>query len=94
LHEGFNGVAGKVEAAPPKHLSSAIGQMVNFLGALQNEWAAAQAFSSFDTLDIKAPFTRYTFLAASPGGGPRARRSLEAVLASGISYELRTTALH
>ena len=46
---GFNGVPGKVESAPPKHLSSAVGQMVNFLGTLQNEWAGAQAFSSFDT---------------------------------------------
>jgi ribonucleoside-triphosphate reductase len=49
LHEGLNGVPGKVEAGPPRHLSSAIGQMVNFLGTLQNEWAGAQAFSSFDT---------------------------------------------
>jgi ribonucleoside-triphosphate reductase len=49
LHEGLNGVPGKVEAAPPKHLSSAVGQIVNFLGTLQNEWAGAQAFSSFDT---------------------------------------------
>ncbi|MBB5320071.1 ribonucleoside-triphosphate reductase [Marinobacter oulmenensis] len=56
LHEGLNGVPGKVEAAPPKHLSSAIGQMVNFLGTLQNEWAGAQAFSSFDT--YLAPFVR------------------------------------
>ncbi len=56
LTEGFNGVPGKVEAAPPRHLSSAIGQMVNFLGTLQNEWAGAQAFSSFDT--YLAPFIR------------------------------------
>src|SRR5690554_2149297 len=56
LHEGLNGVPGKVEAAPPKHLSSAIGQIVNFLGTLQNEWAGAQAFSSFDT--YLAPFIR------------------------------------
>ncbi|MBB5192367.1 ribonucleoside-triphosphate reductase [Silvimonas terrae] len=49
LHEGFNGVPGKVEATAPKHMSSAIGQIVNFLGTLQNEWAGAQAFSSFDT---------------------------------------------
>ena len=49
LMEGFNGVLGKVAAGPPKHLSSAIGQIVNFLGTLQNEWAGAQAFSSFDT---------------------------------------------
>jgi ribonucleoside-triphosphate reductase (formate) len=56
LHEGLNGVPGKVEAAPPKHMSSAIGQIVNFLGTLQNEWAGAQAFSSFDT--YMAPFVR------------------------------------
>src|SRR5579885_2755143 len=46
LHEGLNGVPGKVEAAAPKHMSSAVGQIVNFLGTLQNEWAGAQAFSS------------------------------------------------
>ncbi|WGR62824.1 ribonucleoside triphosphate reductase (plasmid) [Paracoccus ferrooxidans] len=56
LTEGFNGVPGKVEAGPPKHLSSAIGQIVNFLGTLQNEWAGAQAFRSFDT--YMAPFIR------------------------------------
>ena len=56
LAEGLNGVPGKVEAAPPKHLSSAVGQIVNFLGTLQNEWAGAQAFSSFDT--YIAPFVR------------------------------------
>ncbi len=56
LHEGLNGIPGKVEAGPPKHFSSAIGQMVNFLGTLQNEWAGAQAFSSFDT--YLAPFIR------------------------------------
>jgi len=56
LIDGFNGVPGKVEAGPPKHLSSAVGQMVNFLGTLQNEWAGAQAFSSFDT--YLAPFVR------------------------------------
>ena len=56
LTEGLNGVAGKVEANPPKHLSSATGQIVNFLGTMQNEWAGAQAFSSFDT--YLAPFIR------------------------------------
>ena len=56
LTEGLNGVPGKVEAAPPKHMSSAVGQIVNFLGTLQNEWAGAQAFSSFDT--YTAPFAR------------------------------------
>ncbi|AOE49835.1 ribonucleoside triphosphate reductase [Kangiella sediminilitoris] len=56
LHEGLNGIPGKVDSGPPKHLSSAIGQMVNFLGTLQNEWAGAQAFSSFDT--YLAPYIR------------------------------------
>lgn len=56
LTEGLNGVPGKVESGPPKHMSSAIGQIVNFLGTLQNEWAGAQAFSSFDT--YMAPFVR------------------------------------
>lgn len=61
LHEGLNGVPGKVESSPPKHMSSAIGQIVNFLGTLQNEWAGAQAFSSFDT--YMAPFIRKDSLA-------------------------------
>ncbi|MRV71817.1 ribonucleoside triphosphate reductase [Duganella sp. FT92W] len=56
LNEGLNGVPGKVESGPPRHLSSAVGQIVNFLGTLQNEWAGAQAFSSFDT--YLAPYVR------------------------------------
>jgi ribonucleoside-triphosphate reductase (formate) len=56
LVEGLNGVPGRNDAAPPRHLSSAVGQIVNFLGTLQNEWAGAQAFSSFDT--YLAPFVR------------------------------------
>lgn len=56
LNEGFNGIPGRIEAGPPKHLTSALGQMVNFLGTLQNEWAGAQAFSSFDT--YLAPYVR------------------------------------
>lgn len=56
LYEGFNGITGKPEADPPKHFSTALGQMVNFLGTLQNEWAGAQAFSSFDT--YLAPYVR------------------------------------
>ena len=56
LNEGINGIPGKVETCPPKHFGSAIGQMVNFLGTLQNEWAGAQAFSSMDT--YLAPFVR------------------------------------
>jgi ribonucleoside-triphosphate reductase len=57
LMEGLNGVPGNVHAGPAKHLRSAAGQMVNFIGTLQNEWAGAQAFSSFDT--YLAPFVRY-----------------------------------
>lgn len=56
LNEGLNGVPEKAEAGPPKHFTVALGQAVNFLGALQNEWAGAQAFSSFDT--YMAPFVR------------------------------------
>ena len=56
LEEGFNGVPGKVESTPPKHLETAVAQMVNFFGTLQNEWAGAQAFSSFDT--YLAPFVK------------------------------------
>ena len=56
LNEGLNGIPGRIEADAPKHLSSAVGQIVNFLGTLQNEWAGAQAFSSFDT--YLAPFVR------------------------------------
>ena len=56
LQQGFNGVPGAIAAGPAKHFSSAVGQIVNFLGTLQNEWAGAQAFSSFDT--YMAPFVR------------------------------------
>ncbi|GAB0104678.1 ribonucleoside triphosphate reductase [Nocardia sp. JMUB6875] len=56
LAEGFNGVPGQIASAPPQHFSAACGQVVNFLGTLQNEWAGAQAFSSFDT--YLAPFVR------------------------------------
>ncbi len=56
LAEGFNGVANKVESDPPRHYRTALGQMVNFLGTLQNEWAGAQAFSSVDT--YLAPYVR------------------------------------
>lgn len=63
LREGFNGIDGRTEACAPKHLSSAVGQIVNFLGTLQNEWAGAQAFSSFDT--YMAPFIRKDSLSYS-----------------------------
>lgn len=49
LNEGFNGVRGRVDSTAPKHFREALGQMANFLGILQSEWAGAQAFSSFDT---------------------------------------------
>ena len=49
LDEGFNGVRGRVDSRPPNHFREALGQMANFLGILQSEWAGAQAFSSFDT---------------------------------------------
>jgi ribonucleoside-triphosphate reductase len=56
LYEGFNGVPGIVESKPAKHLDTALLQMVNFIGTLQNEWAGAQAFNSIDT--YLAPFVR------------------------------------
>ena len=54
--EGLGGVHGKITSSPAKHLSSLCNQMVNFLGIMQNEWAGAQAFSSFDT--YLAPFVK------------------------------------
>ena len=57
LEQGFKGVEGKVESAPPKHLRSALGQIVNFFYTLQGEAAGAQAVSNFDTL--LSPFVRY-----------------------------------
>lgn len=57
LKEGFKGVSGNVESAPPKHFRSALGQLVNFFYTLQGEAAGAQAVSSFDTL--LAPFIRH-----------------------------------
>lgn len=56
IEEGFGGVTNKINSKPAKHLSTLISQMVNFLGTMQNEWAGAQAFSSFDT--YLAPFVR------------------------------------
>ena len=57
LRQGFKGVEGKVESSPPRHLRSALGQIVNFFYTLQGEAAGAQAISNFDTL--LAPFVRY-----------------------------------
>jgi len=73
LHEGLNGVPGKVEARPARHLSSAVGQIVNFLGTLQNEWAGAQAFSSFDT--YLAPYVRKDAL-----GYPTVKQSIQELI--------------
>ena len=56
IQEGLGGIPGKITSAPAKHLSTLCNQMVNFLGIMQNEWAGAQAFSSFDT--YLAPFVR------------------------------------
>jgi len=63
LRNGFKGVEGKVESAPPNHLRSALGQIVNFFYTLQGEAAGAQALSNFDTL--LAPFIRYDKLCYS-----------------------------
>ena len=56
IQEGLGGVVGKITSAPAAHLSTLCNQMVNFLGIMQNEWAGAQAFSSFDT--YLAPFVK------------------------------------
>lgn len=56
IKEGLGGIAGKITSAPAAHLSVLCNQMVNFLGIMQNEWAGAQAFSSFDT--YLAPFVK------------------------------------
>ena len=56
IKEGLGGVPGKITSKPAKHLSTLCNQMVNFLGIMQNEWAGAQAFSSFDT--YLAPFVK------------------------------------
>lgn len=56
LREGFNGIPGKTESSPPRHLSTALLQLANFLGTMQNEWAGAQAINSLDT--YLAPYIR------------------------------------
>ncbi len=56
LEEGVGGVRGKINSGPPKHLNTAVQQLVNFLGILQNEWSGAQALNGFDT--YLAPFIR------------------------------------
>lgn len=56
LEEGFNGVPGKIDCKPASHMDTAIGQIINFMGTLQNEWGGAMALNSFDT--YLAPFAR------------------------------------
>ena len=63
IKEGLGGVPGKITSAPAKHLMTLCNQMVNFLGIMQNEWAGAQAFSSFDT--YLAPFVKVDHLSYS-----------------------------
>ena len=63
IQEGLGGITGKITSAPAKHLSVLCNQMVNFLGIMQNEWAGAQAFSSFDT--YLAPFVKVDNLSYS-----------------------------
>ncbi len=60
IQEGLGGVPGKITSSPASHLSTLCNQMVNFLGIMQNEWAGAQAFSSFDT--YLAPFVKVDHL--------------------------------
>ncbi len=60
IQQGLGGVAGKITSSPAKHLMTLCNQMVNFLGIMQNEWAGAQAFSSFDT--YLAPFAKVDHL--------------------------------
>ena len=73
IQEGLGGITGKITSAPAKHLSVLCNQMVNFLGIMQNEWAGAQAFSSFDT--YLAPFVKADHLAYS-----EVKKCIEAVI--------------
>ncbi len=73
IQEGLGGITGKITSAPAKHLSVLCNQMVNFLGIMQNEWAGAQAFSSFDT--YLAPFVRVDNLSY-----PEVKKCIEAFI--------------
>ncbi|MDD3129297.1 MAG: ribonucleoside triphosphate reductase, partial [Candidatus Izemoplasmatales bacterium] len=73
IYEGLGGVGGKITSKPAKHLQTLCNQMVNFLGIMQNEWAGAQAFSSFDT--YLAPFVRTDNLSYS-----NVKKSLESFI--------------
>ena len=73
IKEGLGGIEGKITSAPAKHLSVLCNQMVNFLGIMQNEWAGAQAFSSFDT--YLAPFVKTDHLTY-----PEVKKCIEAFI--------------
>lgn len=73
IQEGLGGITGKITSAPAKHLSVLCNQMVNFLGIMQNEWAGAQAFSSFDT--YLAPFVKVDHLSY-----PEVKKCIEAFI--------------
>ena len=73
IKEGLGGIEGKITSAPEKHLSVLCNQMVNFLGIMQNEWAGAQAFSSFDT--YLAPFVKTDHLTY-----PEVKKCIEAFI--------------
>ena len=73
IKEGLGGIAGKITSAPARHLSVLCNQMVNFLGIMQNEWAGAQAFSSFDT--YLAPFVKVDHLSY-----PEVKKCIEAFI--------------
>ena len=73
IKEGLGGITGKITSAPARHLSVLCNQMVNFLGIMQNEWAGAQAFSSFDT--YLAPFVKVDNLSY-----PEVKKCIEAFI--------------
>lgn len=73
IQDGLGGIKGKITSAPAKHLSVLCNQMVNFLGIMQNEWAGAQAFSSFDT--YLAPFVKQDQL-----GYPEVKKCIESFI--------------
>ena len=73
IQEGLGGITGKITSAPARHLSVLCNQMVNFLGIMQNEWAGAQAFSSFDT--YLAPFVKVDHLSY-----PEVKKCIEAFI--------------
>ena len=73
IKEGLGGITGKITSAPARHLSVLCNQMVNFLGIMQNEWAGAQAFSSFDT--YLAPFVKVDHLSY-----PEVKKCIEAFI--------------